>query len=128
MAGSKLDGAGMAKMHTLEDALSIVQTLHGMVERMAIAVRSQQNTSMFGLQIRRAGTPLVGMLKGQFGIISDQVAQLLLIATRGGSDQVKLRALREGIAQVRTALDIATTKVKEQHSTEVALAPDENDG
>ena len=127
MAGSKLDGAGMAKMHTLEDALGILQTLHGIVERMGLAVRAQQNTAMYGMQVRRQGTPLVGMLKGQFGVISDQVAQMLLVATRGGSEQVKLRAMRESVAQIRTALEIQVTKVKEQHSTEVELAPDAND-
>ena len=125
MAGIKLDGAGMAKMHTLEEALSLVQTLHGIVERMAIAVKAQQPTTMFGLQLRRAGTPLVGLLKGQFGIISDQVTQLLLVATRGGSEQVKLRAMREGVAQVRTQLEIAVTKVKEQHGSEISLSGDD---
>ena len=125
MAGSKLDGAGMAKMHTIEDALAIVQTLHGIVERMALAVRAQQTTAQFGMQVRRQGTPLVGLLKSQFGMISDQAAQLLLIATRGGQEQVKLRAMREGVAQIRTALEIAANKVKEQHSSVVELAPED---
>jgi hypothetical protein len=114
-SGPKLDGAGLAKMETLEEASATVQRIHGIVERMAIAVRSQQDTAQFGSQIRRAGSPLVGLLKGQFGLISDQVSALLLIATRGGGDQAKLRALREGVAQIRTQLEIAVTKTKEKH-------------
>src|SRR5688572_2473019 len=115
-SGPKLDGAGVAKMETLEEASAHVQRLHAMVERMAIAVRSQQNTAQFGAQIRRAGSPLVGLLKGQFGMISDQVTAMLLIATRGGGDQTKLRSLRETVAQIRIQLEIAVTKTKEKHA------------
>ena len=117
-SGPKLDGAGLAKMATLDEATAAVQRLHGIVERMAIAVRSQQNTAQFGAQIRRSGAPLVGLLKGQFGMISDQVTALLLIATRGGGDQAKLRSLREGVAQIRTQLEIAVAKTKEKHAVE----------
>jgi hypothetical protein len=115
-SGPKLDGAGLAKMETLEEAGGQIQHIHAIVERMAIAVRSQQNTAHFGAQIRRAGTPLVGLLKGQFGLISDQVSALLLVATRGGGDQAKLRALREAVAQLRIQIEIAMTKTKEKHA------------
>jgi len=115
-SGPNLDGAGHAKMETLEEASGQVQRLHGIVERMAIAVRSQQNTVQFGLQIRRAGSPLVGLLKGQFGMISDQVSAMMLIATRGGGDQAKLRSLREAVAQLRIQLEIAIAKTKEKHA------------
>ena len=37
-SGPKLDGAGLAKMATLDEATGAVQRLHGIVERMAIAV------------------------------------------------------------------------------------------
>lgn len=115
-SGPKLDGAGLAKMETLEEASTQVQRLHGLVERMAIAVRSHQDTSQFGSQIRRSGAPLVGLLKGQFGMISDQVSAMLLIATRGGGDQVRLRAMREAVAQLRIQIEIAVAKTKEKHT------------
>ena len=116
MSGPKLDGAGAAKMETLEEAVAHVQRLHGIVERMAVAVRTQQDTTPFGAQIRRTAAPLVGLLKGQFGMISDQASAFLLIATRSGSAQAKLRALREGVAQLRMQLEIAVTKVREKHT------------
>ena len=122
-AGPQLDGAGLAKMETLEEASSQLQRLHGIVERMAIAVRSQQDTAQFGQQIRRAGSPMVGLLKGQFGMIADQVTAMLLIATRGGGDQTRLRSLRESVAQIRTQLEIAINKTKEKH----ALLEDDRD-
>ena len=117
-SGPKLDGAGTAKMETLEEAGTHLQRLHGIVEHMAMAVRSQQSTAQYGAQLRRAGAPLVGLLKGQFGMISDQITAMLLIATRGGGDQNKLRALRESIAQIRIQLEIAVAKTKEKHAIE----------
>ena len=118
MAGGKLDGAGQAKLHTIDEALVLVQRVHGLVEQLAVAVKNGNNTSMYPLQIKRAATPLVGLLKPQFGMISDQVAGLNLVATRGGSEQTKVRALREMVAQIRTQLEISTHKVKEQHTVE----------
>ena len=115
-SGPKLDGAGLAKMDTLDEAHTQVQHIHGIVERMAMAVRSGQNTAQFGAQIRRAASPLVGKLKGQFGMIADQVTALMLVATRGGGEQVKLRSLREGVAQIRIQLEIAVAKTKEKHA------------
>jgi hypothetical protein len=115
-SGPKLDGAGAAKMETLEEATAHLQRLHGIVERMAIAVRSQQATGAFGAQLRRAAAPMVGLLKGQFGTIADQVTALLLVATRGGGEQQKLRSMREQVAQLRIQLEIAVSRVKEKHT------------
>ena len=36
MAATKLDGAGAQKMKTIEEALLALQSIHGMVERMAL--------------------------------------------------------------------------------------------
>lgn len=115
MAGPKLDGAGTAKMVTLEEALSILSRVHSLVERLAIEIRSNKNTSQPRQQIQRATAPLVGKLKGQFGMIADQVAAMLLVLSRGGSEQTRLRSLRESVAQIRTALEIAVKKVIEHH-------------
>jgi hypothetical protein len=118
MAGGKLDGAGTSKMNTLEDATAQVQRVHGLVERYALAVKQNQQASIFAMQIKRALEPLVGMLKAQFGLISDQVTALLLASSRGGGDQVRIRTLREGVGQLKQALEIAERKVREQHTAE----------
>ena len=54
-------------------------------------------------------------------MISEQVTALMLVASRGGGEQVKLRSMRECVAQIRTQLEIAVTKTKEKH----AIAEDE---
>ena len=125
-AGPKLDGAGIQKMKTLEDATTMIHRIHGLVETYAIAVKKSQPTSFTIQQIRRALPPLVGLLKGQFGMIADQVAGLNLVATRGSNEQTRLRVLREGVGSVRIAMDIAMVRVKENHAVKETDA--ENDG
>ncbi|MEP7382901.1 MAG: hypothetical protein ABI910_14520 [Gemmatimonadota bacterium] len=113
---SQLDGTGQIKLATLDEAVSQMQRLHGIVERYAMAVRNQQEAGGFRQQLVRAGTPLAGLLKPQFSVIADVVASFLLIASRGGGDQAKVRALRESVASIRAQLEIAATKVKEKHA------------
>jgi hypothetical protein len=109
----------MAKLKTLEEAAVGVQRVHGLVERLALEVKQQgKHTGQHIHSIRRALEPLVGLLKPQFGIISDQVAMVNLAATRGGSEQMRVRTLREGVASLRQALEIAERKVREQHGAE----------
>jgi hypothetical protein len=115
MAGPKLDGAGVQKMKTLEEAATQLQRLHGIVETYALALKRNQPTSLYGMQIKRAISPLVGLLKPQFGLISDQAAAMNLVAGRGGSETAKLRQLREGVGSLRQALDIAVVRVKDNH-------------
>src|SRR5918997_6049522 len=74
MAGPKLDGAGVQKLKTLEEATTMLHRLHGLVETYAMAVKKAHPTSHYVQQIRRALPPMVGLLKGQFGMIADQVA------------------------------------------------------
>ena len=69
-------------------------------------------------QLKRAATPLIGKLKGQFGMIADVVVAMLLAATRGGGDAQKVRGMREGITSVRTQLEIAEAKILEKHAVE----------
>ncbi|MEO6525795.1 MAG: hypothetical protein ABIP93_04155 [Gemmatimonadaceae bacterium] len=116
MAGPKLDGAGIQKLKTLEEAVTQVQRLHGVVEHYALALKRKQPTMNYGVQIKRLLPPLVGLLKGQFGLVADQVAALHLIASRGSNELTRVRVLREGIGSIRQALDIAGVRVKENHT------------
>lgn len=123
MAGVKLDGAGVQKMKTIEEALATMQTIHGHVERMAIDVKNQRGTGIIPSQIKRIAVPLQGQLKGRFGMIADQVSAMIL-ATGRGAEQLKVRALREHVGQIRQALEIMTAKVKEQHAVTIETSDD----
>jgi hypothetical protein len=121
----KLDGAGAQKMKTLEEALHTVASIYAIIERGAVEVKAQKPLGVIPQQIKRIAVPMQGQLKGQFGLIADQVAAFILAASRGGGgDQSKIRSMREGIAQIRTALELAANKVKEQHSVEIEVSPD----
>ena len=100
---------------TLDEALLHLQRIHGLVEQYAMALKRNQPTSVFVMNIRRQLPTLAANLKNQFGMISDQVTATNLAASRGASEAVRLRQLREGVAQVRQALEIALTQTKEKH-------------
>jgi hypothetical protein len=120
MPRPQLTGVGSQLVQTLDDAATHLQRLHGIVEKMAMAQKLQQPTGPFGQQLRRAATPLVGILKGHYGVLADQVSGLILVATRGGNEQRKVMALREGIGQLRAQVEIAINKVYEHHAVEVS--------
>ena len=116
MPGPKLDGAGIQKMKTIEEANIQLARLHGIVELYALALKQAKPTSLFGSQIKRALFPLVGLLKPQFGLIADQVASMNLVTSRGGPDTVKVRTLREGVGSLRQQLEIAVVRIKDNHA------------
>jgi hypothetical protein len=115
MAGLRLDGAGQAKMKTLDDAMSVLLRVNHLVEQYALQLKRNQPTSTFLMNIRRQLPVLSEKLKSQFGMISDQVMQVNLASSRGASEQMRLRVLREGVAHVKTAIEIAIAHVKEKH-------------
>jgi hypothetical protein len=115
MAGVKLDGAGIQKMKTIDEANILVARLHAIVELYALSLKQNKPTSLFGSQIKRALFPLVGMLKPQFGLIADQIAALNLVTSRGGQDTAKVRTLREGVGSIKQQLEIAVVRIKDNH-------------
>jgi hypothetical protein len=124
MSGTKLDGAGTQKMKTLEEALMAVQHIHGIVERMAMDVKNNRGAGIAPGQIKRVATNLQGQLKGQFGMIADQVSGMIIALGRGGGEQNKVRAARESLAQIRQALEMAANKVKKLHSVDIPTSDD----
>jgi hypothetical protein len=123
MAGLQLDGAGQAKMATLEDCMTLQQRVHTLVEQYALAVKSNQPSSQFMTNLKRQMPVLAGKLKGQFGMIADLVTSVNMAMTRGASEQMRVRAMREGVAAIKSQLEIAVAqtitrhKVKEEPKT-----------
>jgi hypothetical protein len=115
---SKVDGPGLAKLETLDRAFKDIQRLNTVIERMAQAQRMNQPLAAFRQQIHRAATPVASLLKIQFGPIADMITNLVLVSTRGGNDQQKVRLLRESLAQIKVHLEMADAKVKKDHALE----------
>jgi predicted lactoylglutathione lyase len=118
MAGPELDGAGTQKLVVLEEALHTLTSVHATVERLASAVKNAQSTVLFYQQIKRQLAPLTTKLKMQFGMIADQLAAMLLASTRGSNEQMRVRAMREHVAQIKVALEIAVAQTVKKHAKE----------
>jgi hypothetical protein len=115
MAGRHLDGAGQARMSTLDDAMALHQRLHGLVEQYALSVKRNQPATHLMMNLKRQMPALAGLLKGQFGSISDMVTAVNMQVTRGASDQVRVRQMREGMASIKVQLEIAVTQTIAKH-------------
>lgn len=111
-----IDGPGRMKIATLETAGIAAQRLHGLVERLASAAQKREPISSYMQQFRRSAPPLVGLLKPQFGMIADHLTQMIVIAGRSGSDQIRVRALREGIGQLKMQIELAGNRVRDTHA------------
>lgn len=118
MAGLKLDGAGQAKMVTLDDAVAIHQRIHTLVEQYALSIKRNQPASHILQNLKRQMPTLAGKLKGQFGMISDLVTSINMTMTRGASDVIRVRSMREGVAAIKVQLDIAVTQTIAKHSAD----------
>jgi hypothetical protein len=115
MAGIKLDGAGQAKMTTLDDAVTIHTRIHGLVEQYALQIKRSQPASHILMNLKRQMPVLAGKLKGQFGLISDLVTSINMQMSRGSSEQIRVRTMREGMAAIKVQLEIAVTQTIAKH-------------
>ena len=115
MAVKRLDGAGIAKMKTLDEAMLLLQRINGLVEMYAMAIKRGQPGGPLVQNLRRTFPTLAENLKGQFGLIADQVTTVNLASSRGASEVVRIRTLREGVAQIKQALEIAAAQTKDRH-------------
>ena len=121
---SHIDGAGTAKLETLEHAVTLVQKLNTIVERMAQSQRMMQPLAQYRQQIQRAAAPIASLLKPQFEPISVMLTNLVIVSTRGGSDQQKVRSLRESVAHIKAALDAAAGRVRKEHTVKDSDEPE----
>jgi hypothetical protein len=115
---TSIDGAGQAKLETLGQAVILAQRLNTIVERMAQSQKMMQPLAQYRQQIQRAAAPLASLLKPQFEPISNMVTNLVVVATRGGTDATKVRSCRESLAQIRAQLDAAESRVRKAHTVE----------
>lgn len=102
-------------MTTLDDATLLHQRLHGIVEQYALLVQKNQPATHLLLNLKRQMPSLAGMLKGQFGLISDLVTTLSMQMTRGSSEQMRVRQMREGMAKIRIELESAVALTIAKH-------------
>src|SRR5213082_1336402 len=118
MAGIRLDGAGQAKMVALDDSVLIHQRIHNLVEQYALQVKRNQPAGHLLMNLKRQMPMLAGKLKGHFGMISDLVTATKMSMTRGSTDAMRVRAMREGVASIKVQLEIAVAQTIAKHKAE----------
>jgi len=125
-ADSKRDAVGTVKLKALDEALLLLQRVHSIVEQYAVAFKRGQPTSSYVMNLRRQLPSLAANLKAHFSLIADEVFTLNLATSRGASEQTRLRLLREGVARIRTNMEIAAiqTRAKHQVTEEEPTVPD----
>jgi hypothetical protein len=116
MAGLILDSSGTIKMKVLEDALLVVQRINALNEQLAMNAKKGTPSSSLFQSIKRQLTTLAANLKTHFGMISDAVTNVYISSSRGASDANRARALREGLAQIKQAIEIGMAQTKEKHA------------
>ena len=126
-AGPNPHGAGVQKMNTLEDATTMLHRIHGLVETYALQVRQNKPGGSILQNLKRQLPLLAGKLKGQFGMISDLVTSVNMQMSRGASDQIRVRTMREGVAAIRVQLEIAVTQTIAKHEVKESR-PSEQQG
>ena len=118
MAGLVLDGAGQVKMDTLNTAIALHQRIHASVEQYALGVKNKKPEPSILNNIKRNLPILAAKLKNQFGMISDLATAVYMSSSRGAAEQMRVRALREGVAALKMQLDIAVTQTIAKHKKE----------
>ena len=105
-------------MTTLDECMALFQRVHGLVENYALSVKNKKPEASMLNGIKRNLPVLAAKLKGQFGMISDLATAVYMGSSRGASDQLRVRSLREGMAAIKAQLDIAVTQTIAKHAKE----------
>src|SRR4051812_23336143 len=116
MAGLVLDSMGTIKMKALDDAVLLIQRINGLNETMAQNSKRGVSSASQYQTIKRYLNQLAANLKSQFGMISDAVTNLYVQSSRGSSDALRVRTIREGLGQVKQAIEIGYTQTKLKHA------------
>lgn len=116
MAGLILDASGTIKLKVLDEALLLTQRINALNEQFALNAKAAKPSGSLFSSIKRQLQTLAANLKGHFGMVSDLVTNVLISSSRGSSDVNRVRAIREGLAQIKQAIDIAMAHTKDKHA------------
>ena len=116
MSGLILDASGTIKMKVLDDALLLTQRLNALNEQFGLSAKAGTPTTTVKASIKRNLMTLAANLKSHFGMISDLVTNVVISSSRGSSDVVRVRAVREGIAQIKQGIDVGMAHTRNHHA------------
>lgn len=107
---------GQAKLSALSEIQRTTQTLHSLTEQFATA---KVHEDQFAQQLkRRYGRLKLKLMGAGFDRLSQLAGAMEIAAGRGGSNRNKARVLREGIASMKSQLDIEERVVRTSETVE----------
>jgi hypothetical protein len=118
MVGLKLSAKGQLKIDMFQTARRKYDRIHSLVEQYA-GLKKGEDSMMS--PIARTATEVARLfMNNGYGIMADHSNQIAMMAKRGAGKVTKLRAFRESIASVRSAMDHAEKMVMEEEKAEHA--------
>jgi hypothetical protein len=104
---SKLSAGAQQELDVILQARRKLDRLNLLVEQFSQA-KAGASQDGFGPMISRTALELGRMLlQNGMGVLADQANQLGMLARRGGGPNLKLRSMRDFVAQMRPGLDRA---------------------
>jgi hypothetical protein len=101
--GTKLSSKGLKKMEIIEQARRKWDRVHGLVEQYG---STSSGEDMFLGQISRAATDVSRLfMNAGYGVMADSANQLSMLAKRGVGKQMKIRAMRDFVVSVKSAME-----------------------
>jgi hypothetical protein len=76
------------------------------------------------MNLRRQLPSMAANLKAHFSLLADELLALNLATSRGSSEQTRVRLLREGVARLRTNIEIAALQTRARHQVEEEKPPE----
>lgn len=120
MVGPKLSTKAQLKIDMLQTARRKFDRIHSLVEQYAGTTKGDD--AMMGPLARTATEVARMFMNSGYGIMADHSNQIAMMAKRGVGKVTKLRAFRESVASVRSAMDHAEKMVIEDDKAEHAGA------
>ncbi len=105
MAGQKLSAKATEAVEFLDYVIAQMDHMAGDVEEFAAAKKSAQADWVRQGIARELGHLRQRAMVKNFGVLSDEIGRLGVQAQGGGSQQMKTRILRDGVAALRAACE-----------------------
>jgi hypothetical protein len=107
----KVSAGAQLQLDVLVQARRKLDRLHTLVEQFSMAKPGPSQDSV-GAQVSRTALELGrALLQNGMGVLADQANQLGMLARRGGGPNLKLRGMRDYVAQIRPGLERAEKSV-----------------
>ena len=124
MAGGKLSGKATETVEFLDYLMRQIDLLASQIEDYAAAKKPATADWIRGQVARELGHLRQRAMVKNLGVLSDEVGRLGIQASTGGSQQMKSRVLRDGIASLKASVERRRKATVDADAVEVKAGKD----